>query len=62
MTKKKVCKKCKLFVEENVCPICKGNLFSHNWQGKIVISDASRSMVAEKIGIKVKGEYALKVK
>ena len=59
---KKVCKKCKLFVEGPVCPICKGNQFSENWKGRIYISDPARSEIAQKMGIMVKGEYAIKVK
>ena len=60
--KKKACKKCKIFVDGNECPICKGKQFSTNWQGRLNILDAERSMIAEKIGIKVKGEYAIKVR
>ena len=60
--KKKVCKKCKLFVDGNECPICKGNQFSVNWQGRLYILDANKSMIASKIGITVKGEYAIKVR
>ena len=60
--KKKVCKKCKMFVEGNVCPGCKGNQFSTNWQGRINILDANRSMIAKNIGTTVKGEYAIKVR
>lgn len=60
--KKKVCKKCKLFVEGNQCPICKNNQFSTNWQGRINILDANKSMIAKKIGNTVKGEYAIKVR
>ena len=60
--KKKVCKKCKLFVEGNICPVCKGNQFSVNWQGKLYIVDANKSMIANKLDIKVKGEYAIKAR
>lgn len=60
--KKKVCKKCKLFVEGNECPICKGNQFSINWQGRLNILDANKSIIANKIGITSKGEYAIKVR
>ncbi len=51
-----------MFVESNECPVCKGNQFANNWQGRIFIADANKSMIAEKLGIKVKGEYAIKVK
>ena len=60
--KKKVCKKCKLFVEGNACPICKGNQFSLNWQGRLYVLDANKSVIADKIEITVKGEYAIKVR
>lgn len=62
MAKKKVCKKCKLFVEGETCPSCKGNIFSSSWQGRFYINDVKNSLIAEKIGVKVKGEYAIKVK
>ena len=59
---KKVCKKCKLFVDGSVCPICKNNQFSENWKGRIYIADSARSEIAQKMCIGVKGEYAIKVK
>ena len=49
--KKKVCKKCKLFVEGDECPICKGNQFSMNWQGRLNILDSNKSTISKKIGI-----------
>jgi DNA-directed RNA polymerase subunit E" len=60
--KKKVCKKCKYFVQGNECPVCKSNQFSTNWQGRLHVLDASKSQIANKIEIKVKGEYAIKVR
>ena len=62
MAKKKACKKCKMLVEGNQCPGCKGNSFSANWQGRLFVNDVKNSMVAEKINITIKGEYAIKVK
>lgn len=59
---KKVCKKCKIFVEGPVCPLCKGNQFSDNWKGRMYIFDASKSEIAKKIEVTEKGEYAIKVK
>ena len=60
--KKKVCKKCKLFVVGDVCPVCKSNQFSTNWQGRFNVLDANKSMIAKKIEVTVKGEYAIKVR
>lgn len=61
MSKKKACAKCKIFVEGSECPICKNAQFSTNWKGRLYIIDTNKSMIAEKIGIKVKGDYAIKV-
>lgn len=59
---KKVCKKCKLFVSGNECPICQGHEFSDNWKGKVIILDAEKSEIAKRLNIKSKGEYAIKVR
>ena len=60
--KKKVCKRCKMFVEGNECPVCKTNQFSTSWQGRLFIMDSKESMIAGKVGIKDEGEYAIKVR
>ena len=60
--KKKVCKRCKMFVEGSECPMCKTSQFSTSWQGRLSIIDAEKSVIAGKIGIKSKGEYAIKVR
>ncbi|HLC52746.1 MAG TPA: transcription elongation factor subunit Spt4 [Candidatus Nanoarchaeia archaeon] len=62
MVKKKVCKKCKLFVEGETCPSCKGNSFTNNWQGRVYITNPVHSMIAKKVGMEAKGEYAIKVR
>ena len=51
-----------MFVEGSECPICKSNQFSTNWQGRLYVVDTNKSIIAEKIGIKSKGEYAIKVR
>ncbi|MBI2671231.1 DNA-directed RNA polymerase subunit E'' [Candidatus Woesearchaeota archaeon] len=59
---KKVCRKCRIFVTGNECPICKGNDFSESWKGRIYIINPEKSEIAKKTDIKVKGEYAIKIK
>jgi DNA-directed RNA polymerase subunit E" len=59
---KKVCKKCRLFVEGGECPLCKGSNFTETWKGRMIILDAERSEIAKKVGVKAKGEYAIKVR
>lgn len=60
--KKKACKKDKIFVEKDVCPICKGNQFTENWKGRVMIFDVNNSEIAKKTNITVKGEYAIKIR
>ncbi len=62
MSKKKACKKCRLFVEGDSCPSCGSTDFSDSWNGMLYINDVNRSTIAEKVGIKLKGEYAIKVR
>ncbi len=59
---RKVCKKCKIFVKGEECPLCHGKIFSDNWKGRIFILDADKSEIAKEIGAKSKGEYAIKVR
>ena len=62
MAKKKACRKCKLFVEKDTCPSCGTSNFTTSWQGRLYITDVKDSEIAEKLGVKVKGEYAIKVR
>ena len=62
MSKRKVCKSCKSFYGGEICPLCKGNQLAGVWQGRITILDANKSQIAGKMGIEVKGEYAIKVR
>jgi len=60
--KKKVCKSCKYFYDGSECPLCKSTTTANAWQGRINVIDSDKSMIANNIGIKVKGEYAIKVR
>ncbi len=60
MKGKKVCKKCKIFVEGDKCPLCQGNQFAENWKGRIIVTDPEKSDIAKKLNIKKKGVYAIK--
>lgn len=60
--KGKICKKCKIFVEKQMCPICKGTQLSDNWKGRIIILNAEKSEIAKKMNINQNGTYAIKTK
>ena len=40
----------------------KGSEYSASWQGRIIINDPDKSMIARQIGVREAGEYALKVR
>ena len=60
--KKKVCRNCKLFVDGDVCPLCKRDAFATQWQGRIVFVNAKESYIAKQMGTEENGEYAIKVR
>ena len=60
--KKKVCKSCKYFYEGTECPLCKSTTTANSWQGRMTIIDTQKSFIGNAIGIKEKGEYAIKVR
>jgi len=59
---KKVCRKCKIFVDKEVCPVCGGNQFTNTWKGRIAILNSEKSEIAKKLEIKKDGEYAIKIR
>ena len=59
---KKVCKKCKVFVEGANCPICNGTDLTETWKGKVIILNNENSVIAKKMNIKKNGTYAIKIK
>jgi DNA-directed RNA polymerase subunit E" len=62
MVKKHTCKQCKMFYDEEICPNCKSSQRAINWKGRINVLDSSKSDIAKKIGIEMKGEYGIKVR
>ena len=60
--KEKVCRNCKRFVRESVCPVCRQSNFSRSWKGVVLISDPSGSEIAGALNITVPGKYCLWVK
>lgn len=58
---KKVCKSCKMFYEAEECPTCHSAQTAATWKGRIHVLDKDKSMIAQKIGVEVNGEYAIKV-
>ena len=61
MAKKKACKRCRTFVKGNECPTCKTSDLTTSWKGRVIIFN-TESEIAKKMGIKEKGEYAIKIR
>ena len=57
---RKVCRKCKIFVDKDKCPVCNESDFTEIWKGRIIILNSEKSEVAKKINVNVNGEYAIK--
>jgi len=57
----RACKKCHILTEDKVCPICKGNELTENWQGIVIIFKPEKSELAKEMGFKFPGKYAIKV-
>jgi len=62
MARRKACKNCRLFVSGSECPLCHGKDLTTGWKGRIVVENSENSEIAKKIGIKTKGDYALKTR
>jgi len=55
-----VCRNCKRFTTEKVCPVCKSTNLSTSWKGMVIILDAN-SEIAKALKTAEPGKYALYV-
>lgn len=59
--KEKACRECGKLTDLDICIICKGHTTT-DWIGYVAILDPENSQIANKMDIKMKGKYALKVR
>ncbi|HLC36274.1 MAG TPA: transcription elongation factor subunit Spt4 [archaeon] len=60
--KQKACRNCRYVMEEgDTCPKCGNKQFTTFWKGYVAIIDPEKSQIAEKMGIKATGKYALRL-
>jgi len=45
-----------------ICPNCKSSNLSDDWTGIVIVMDPEHSEIAEKMGIKAPGKYAIRVR
>ncbi len=55
-----VCRNCKRFTQEKICPVCKSSNLSISWKGLVVILNPD-SEIARALNITEQGRYALYV-
>ncbi|MEK6843387.1 MAG: transcription elongation factor subunit Spt4 [Candidatus Micrarchaeota archaeon] len=58
----KACRNCRSVVSGDKCAVCGGVDLTKSFEGAIFIIDPTDSKIAEAIGAKVPGKYALKIK
>ena len=61
--KEKACKICKaVYLDGDKCPKCDSKEFTDSFKGKMFVLDAEKSEIAKNVGIKEKGEFAIKTR
>lgn len=58
----KACRSCRYITSDDHCPLCQGTELTKDWEGYILLINSDDSIVAEEIGAKSPGKYALKIK
>ncbi len=58
----RACRNCKIIIEENICPLCKGTDLSDDYSGLLIVVDPEGSQMDQKMDIKNEGRYALKIR
>jgi DNA-directed RNA polymerase subunit E" len=62
MVKQRACKICKTIHEEDKCPKCNSKEHTESFKGRIVVMNPEKSVIAQKLNIKEKGNFAIKTR
>ncbi|MBL7059029.1 DNA-directed RNA polymerase subunit E'' [Candidatus Pacearchaeota archaeon] len=63
MAKSKACKVCnKIYETGDKCPNCDAKESTEGFKGRIVILNPEKSEIAQKIGLKKEGNFAIKTR
>jgi DNA-directed RNA polymerase subunit E" len=61
----KACKNCRLILEDaslHQCPACQGTELTEKYSGQLIVVDPAKSLIGQKLGIKMPGRYAIKIR
>ena len=62
MTKQKACKICNAIYEGAKCPKCESKESTESFKGRIVVLNPENSEIAQKLNIKIKGNFAIRTR
>ena len=62
MTKQHACKSCNRIFEGDKCPNCGSTEHTENFKGRIIVLNPEKSEIAQKLNMKNKGNFAVKVR
>ncbi len=63
MAEEKACKKCGMIISHgNTCPVCGSKELSAKWSSYIIVINAEKSQIAQKLGININSTFAVDVK
>ncbi len=60
MKKLKACKNCGIIHDKEKCPKCGSKESTDSFRGRIIVFDPEKSEIAKNLGIKDKGNFAIK--
>lgn len=63
MAEEKACKKCGFIMSHgDTCPICGGKELTNKWSSYVIVINAEKSTVAQRLSISVNSTFAIDVK
>lgn len=62
VSKTKACKVCNIIYDGDKCPACDSKEGTEGFKGKIVVLDAEKSEIAQKLKLTKPGVYAIKTR
>lgn len=62
MAKAKACRMCRRIFEGEKCPSCDSKETTESFKGRVVVLNPEKSEIANKLKIKEKGNFAIKVR